>query len=502
MNPHITSVRLDGAAEQQGSDATEILNKRGIARQSVAPGASESMGMVERMNRTIKDKITTMLIGLGLEERGELWPWFTAAASTSVNYTRNATGTKCPAELRHEALGSDGVFSLPKFLYGSPVYFTDERNRTNKEEDKLPNGKRLGLFLAQEHSGCCEVLGVQRQRLVIWVVHPNSVSKADDSVLPRLMRRLNWAATGYDDRDLRVISAMHREKAGTEQVFSYPYKMTSADFSLSDSESEDGQSEDVLPRRLRRLARNGAASFYSISVSASDGNEYVGIAPPAKCKIPVAKISNGYVTTPSEPLVVDYGMMLRKGKNAILRSDGRVLPLGVCRRAGGKGHFHVKYGYVADDEADPKDVDAGVFEAADLKEFSSLVENNVLGPEVMPNNLPAGARACRTRFRRTYKTSALLEVVPKSRFLVCETKDDRDVPISTEMPAAWIRRLVVVIGLSRGWKAATIDIKTAFLLVTLPPEHGDVYVRLPNTLPRCVLELGYRPGAIHKLNKS
>lgn len=115
---------------------------------------------------------------------------------------------------------------------------------------------------------------------------------------------------------------------------------------------------------------------------------------------------------------------------------------------------------------------------------------------------PPGTKVCRTRFRRTYKTSATLETIPKSRFLVCETNDGRDVEISTEMPSAWIRRLLVVLSLSKSWRAATIDIKTAFLLVPLPPEHGEVYIRLPNHLPECIIHTGFQPGNVHKLNKS
>lgn len=60
----------------------------------------------------------------------------------------------------------------------------------------------------------------------------------------------------------------------------------------------------------------------------------------------------------------------------------------------------------------------------------------------------------------------------------------------------------MVLSLSRGWKAATIDIKTAFLLVPLPPEHGNIYIRLPAHLPKCITDLGYFPNAVHKLNKS
>lgn len=144
-------------------------------------------------------------------------------------------------------------------------------------------------------------------------------------------------------------------------------------------------------------------------------------------------------------------------------------------------------------------IEAGRFNEADLKEWNSILENDVLGPQTCP---PEGVRPCRTRFRRTLKTTATHETVEKSRFLVCETKDTRPVEITTEMPTSWMRRMIITIGLSRGWKAATVDVKTAFLLVPLPPEHGDIYVRLPSFLPQCIRDIGYEPKAVHKLKKS
>lgn len=168
-----------------------------------------------------------------------------------------------------------------------------------------------------------------------------------------------------------------------------------------------------------------------------------------------------------------------------------------------RGTFHLKYGYVADDEAAPDDVSNGLFTEADLKEWNSIIDNKVFGPVISRDNLPPDSKPCRTRFRRTWKLGVRAdERKAKSRFLVCETNDPRDVEITTEMPSAWIRRMAVVGGLSKGWSSATIDVKTAFLLVPLPKEHGEIFVKLPNSLPDEIQELGFKPNEIRKLNKS
>lgn len=50
-----------------------------------------------------------------------------------------------------------------------------------------------------------------------------------------------------------------------------------------------------------------------------------------------------------------------------------------------------------------------------------------------------------------------------------------------------------------GWKAATIDVKTAFLLV---PIETSIHVRLPDKLPKTAMDGGFVPQGIYKLRKA
>lgn len=151
--------------------------------QRSAPGASESVGLAERMNRTVKEKITTLLISLGLDGKPSLWPWFTQAAAECINAT-NSPGRdqKSPTELRNLIVVEHGIESTPvprRIGFGEPVAFKTTRERTNKDRERLPNGSRLGIYLAQPHGGLTEILGFQNERIVIWLVHPSLVSPTD-----------------------------------------------------------------------------------------------------------------------------------------------------------------------------------------------------------------------------------------------------------------------------------------------------------------------------------
>lgn len=90
--------------------------------------------------------------------------------------------------------------------------------------------------------------------------------------------------------------------------------------------------------------------------------------------------------------------------------------------------------------------------------------------------------------------------IPKSRFLVCAYNDPRRVETATAVPSGAARRLATVYGLHKGWRGATIDVKTAFLLV--PLVDSTVYIITPDKLPSYVKELGFKEQAVMKLRKA
>lgn len=207
------------------------------------------------------------------------------------------------------------------------------------------------------------------------------------------------------------------------------------------------------------------------------------------------KVVEGVVT--DESIRVRVSETIPTREKVVVTASRKVLTPPKPRPRTG-GNFHPDVGYLAADEADPKDILDGQFDGADEKEWRSIVDNEVM-ERVSP---PAGVQPIRCRWRRTWKPLPGGARKAKSRFLVCATNDHRDVETTTHMPAAYVRRALFVYGLSRGWTAATIDVQTAFLLVPLPPDHGDIYVRLPHHMPKFATEQGYRGGEVYKLRKS
>lgn len=137
------------------------LSKRGVGLQKTAPGSGESVGIAERMHRTLKEKITTLLVSLGIESKPTLWPWMAGAAAECINFTAspNRNG-KAPVTLRNAILEKYDVEPIPtpkRIGFGEPVLFRTPREKTRKDRERLPNGSRIGLYLSQPHSGLTEV---------------------------------------------------------------------------------------------------------------------------------------------------------------------------------------------------------------------------------------------------------------------------------------------------------------------------------------------------------
>lgn len=236
------------------------------------------------------------------------------------------------------------------------------------------------------------------------------------------------------------------------------------------------------------------ASLFTWMFDLPDG-PYVVTTAPHKGAAVAHAVHNGKVDEQSKVVAVTTTITSRR--EAVLCSDGRVFHTTTHKRRP-PGTFHPEVGYLAHDEADAEEIRSGLFAAADEKEWTSIHDNGVM----VEQELPKGSHAIRCRWRRTWKELPGGGRKAKSRFLVCATNDPRDVETSTHMPSPAVRRSLIVYGLSRGWTAATIDIQTAFLLVPLPKEHGDVYVRLPPYMPECATSLGYKSGGVYKLQKS
>lgn len=259
-------------------------------------------------------------------------------------------------------------------------------------------------------------------------------------------------------------------------------------------------------RKVRRIhddVRNATRMQQPINTFCfmDDYGEYVLLQRPLHGKGLFSEVINNTVS--DNTFIMNMENVPKERKKAIIavtRGEKKVIKYGNFKKKS-SGRYHPDIGYIADDEAEPEAILNGEFKDADLKEWNSIIDNCVLEEaEETYRQL-----AIRTRFRRTYKniidSRGCVVKQPKTRFLVCAFNDNRPVDTTTHVPSAQSRRIATAFGLFRGWRAATIDIKTAFLLVHLSSEE-PIYITLPQRLPQYIEDLGYKPHGVYRLRRA
>ncbi|MCH8491080.1 MAG: DDE-type integrase/transposase/recombinase, partial [Oceanicaulis sp.] len=388
-NPHISLLRMDNAQEFKSQELTAICNKLGVSMEYSAPGSSQSIGGAERAHQTLKRHLDTCIIHFGAQSRPEVWPWMLDSAVFAINNVISDRRQNTPHKLRETELKKhnktkETTYHPKDIQFGDPVYFTTPID--NKGKEKLPSGKREGIFLCKLHSGECTVIGIQDELPTRWSVHTKWISKAVNTRREHIMQEIKWALGVENNRWV---------------------------------DNTTRKQEQKIHEKVMKVMRC---------------NKY-------------------------------------------------------------KGSFVKGYGWVAADEIKPEEMKPNEFNNADQKEWDQIHAKQVMTEYTEE----VRQKIIQTRIRRTKKIKADGTEVPKTRFIACATNDNRDIPTRTHLPINWLRRIITCSALTRGWKLATIDVRSAFLLV---PIQEQVLIRLPPALPKCALELGYKEHGTYKLNKA
>lgn len=107
----VSRIRMDNAKEFTSGDIESLCENKGIQMEPTAPYAHEQNGVAERMNRTLREMSSTMLIESGLPEG------FWAEAVRTATYTKN----RCPNRSRHVAPAKDNQATSPyERFHGKP----------------------------------------------------------------------------------------------------------------------------------------------------------------------------------------------------------------------------------------------------------------------------------------------------------------------------------------------------------------------------------------------
>ena len=147
-------------------------------------------------------------------------------------------------------------------------------------------------------------------------------------------------------------------------------------------------------------------------------------------------------------------------------------------------------------EATKEEVAAGSHKIADLKELNSYAEMGVLGPKVTKVTPHVLSRTFTAGWRRTWKGEGD-ERVAKSRLYARGFEDRRDrgwLETYSGTMDAGLMKTAMVYALSRGWRAAKVDVRTAFLQTK---SRDELYLKLPRDLPEGADELGFEPNGIY-----
>eukprot|EP00919_Chromeraceae_sp_WS-2016_P054725 GHVR01130149.1.p1 GENE.GHVR01130149.1~~GHVR01130149.1.p1 ORF type:complete len:220 (-),score=20.21 GHVR01130149.1:615-1274(-) len=128
------------------------------------------------------------------------------------------------------------------------------------------------------------------------------------------------------------------------------------------------------------------------------------------------------------------------------------------------------------------------------KELNSFKENCVLSP--LSTETQNSNTAIPAIWVLTWKLSGKIRK-PKARLCVQGFKDVRtDLQTYSGTPSVEHQRIACLYGVSRHWKLAYTDVKTAPMKA-----ESNVLVRLPKLLPPGDLAQGYIPGRVYSANK-
>lgn len=434
LHPETKIIRTDGGAEFTGAGFESMLNKNGVGHQITAPGSSFSNGSVEVIHARIWMLADMYLRLTRIPQRIELIPWFIPLIENVINAANNPE---------------------PSLLPLDPVEFRTPTERTRLDGPAMlsASGHRRGLYIGSVHSGLSNVITCHHDGLLAYPVHPKSMKKIGDEMREDILKAL----AEHDNYGPHSNRRYRRAKRAVYDLLPNPLINPDA----VTTAVLDGSLEWAL-----RLHPSSTVNFIrqTISVRRIPTFDYHGIphtitSPPRQGVIEIAPLING-VTRGEQRTHIPLNKLPADTKDrvsfAIRHSKG-------ARPKRRTGFIHGDYGFIADDEANPEDVEKGHFDEADAKEWGQIHSMQVLSAA----DPPRGIIPIPTRHRRTYKILGEDERglirQPKTRFIVRACHDPRDVDTYTAVPQPHTRRLVIARAQSLGMKAGTLDVKTAFL---------------------------------------
>lgn len=141
----VKRVRCDGAGELVSAEVQKFYSRRGIRLEPTAAHTPQQNGRAERLNRTLMERVRSILAEAGLGE--ELW----AEALMAVMYTRNCAPTSDGKATPFERFHGKRPDVAHLRVWGSVAYALKPRGQQRKLQPKTMVGHVVG-YAAEGHA--------------------------------------------------------------------------------------------------------------------------------------------------------------------------------------------------------------------------------------------------------------------------------------------------------------------------------------------------------------
>ena len=262
FNRKVVTVRTDNGGEYCSNDFDEFLRKRGTQEERTIPYTSQQNGLAERMNRTLMDKVRSMLYHSNLPLR--FWGEALSTAVYLTNRSPTSTLNETPYE-RWNGGSKPDVSNLRVWGCNAYMHVPDQkRKKLDRKSTKCifvgyPEGKK-GYKLYELSTG-----KMRSSRDVIFVENAfdQSVDKGDEptELLPSSFFE-NFGDEDDDEED-RVIN--EQDDAELNEDIGNGDQDNRNDNRNDNDSGEDVRAQPEVPTRPKRNTR--APEFYGDIVS-------------------------------------------------------------------------------------------------------------------------------------------------------------------------------------------------------------------------------------------
>src|SRR5688500_1038351 len=156
-NVNIKSLVSDGGGEYMSNLFRDYLREEGIVHRVTPPYTPQRNGVAERYNRTIIEKVRSMIETKKVDK--SFWGEAAYTANQLRNYSPTSLKEKCPEE---EFTGKKPNLNKLR-IFGSKVFIKNKKNSLKKLDSKIKEGMFLGY---NEDNKTFRIWDIERKEVI------------------------------------------------------------------------------------------------------------------------------------------------------------------------------------------------------------------------------------------------------------------------------------------------------------------------------------------------